>query len=139
MKRSRLIPFFILMIIYLSGFSQKLRPIENSETVVQSIMAVHLQKRALPPLNYDFSAVANSSEYRNNISILTPHQYNLSRNLSPGITPGISTGFGNANALILGSTYETSTTLGGKKLTGTYVFDVMGNLVDYQLNISKAR
>jgi len=127
----KLISSLFLVLISLSSFSQRLNPIENNESALESIMVINPQKQVLPNWSYDFSDVMENTGYTSGVSILVSHQHNRSRYSF--------TNFRNTNSLILGSTYQTNTTLGRRRLTGTYVFDVMGNLVDYQFTISKPK
>lgn len=131
MKQNRLLLFSALFLLAFTSFSQKLKAIEPGNNTVPSIMAMSLEKPILPAFDYNFLEKANNLNYSKNVSVLAPHQHNLTRYPFGNV--------GDMNKMILGSTYVTSTTLGRKKLTGTYVFDVMGDLVDYQLTISKSK
>jgi len=118
------------MLISLPSLSQQLKSIEGESDAIKSIMVSKSPQRTLFPIKYELPAVNSFTNYRNDVSVLVSHQYNYS------MCPVTNR---NSNGMILGSIHQTNTTLGRKKITGTYVFDVMGRMVDYQMTISKSK
>jgi len=99
---------------------------EPEISILERIKNVSLQEFKFDLDNNYFRSNLTEDSYRN-LKLLTPLQHNL--------TGYPRQDFTDSNKILFDSIVQNQIVIGNRKLTSTYVFDINGNMTDYQFSI----